>query len=116
MMTYTTIGQSQRDTETGEPDDATSITSGSEGGREKRPAMDLARGLPTNVAERQLRDGMIRGTGDPDSDLRPQANDRPGQSDAAWQAQWQAQREWYAAHEQQERARQAQHQRHLNGR
>ena len=29
----------------GEPDDAISITSGSEEGREKRPAMDLARGL-----------------------------------------------------------------------
>ena len=39
------IGQSQRDKETREPDDAISITSGSEEGREKRPAMDLARGL-----------------------------------------------------------------------
>src|SRR5712691_9399125 len=32
-----TIGQSQRDKETGEPDDATSIQSGSAGGWEKRP-------------------------------------------------------------------------------
>jgi hypothetical protein len=31
------IGQSQRNKETGEPDDATSIKSGSEGGWEKRP-------------------------------------------------------------------------------
>jgi len=45
MMTFTPIGQSQRDKETGEPDDTTSITSGSEEGQEKRPAMDLARGL-----------------------------------------------------------------------
>jgi len=45
MMTFTPIGQSQRDKETGEPDDATSITSGSEEGQEKRLAMDLARGL-----------------------------------------------------------------------
>jgi hypothetical protein len=37
MMTFTPIGQSQRDKETGEPDDATSIKSGSEGGWEKRP-------------------------------------------------------------------------------
>ena len=44
-MTSTPIGQSRRNKETGEPDDATSITSGSEEGREKRPAMDLARGL-----------------------------------------------------------------------
>ena len=85
------------------------------GPRERDAHLRAHRWLQINVAERQLRDGLIRGTGDPDSDLRPQANDRPGQSDAAWQAQWQAQREWYAAHEQQERARQAQHQRHLNG-
>src|SRR5712691_2737247 len=45
MMTFTPIGQSQRNKETGEPDDTTSITSGSEEGQEKRPAMDLARGL-----------------------------------------------------------------------
>ena len=41
------------DKETGEPDDATSIPSGSEGGWEKRPVMDLARSLPnleTNCA------------------------------------------------------------------
>jgi hypothetical protein len=44
-MTSIIIGQSQRDKETREPDDAISITSGSEEGREKRPAMDLARGL-----------------------------------------------------------------------
>jgi hypothetical protein len=45
MMTSIIIGQSQRDKETREPDDTISITSGSEEGREKRPAMDLARGL-----------------------------------------------------------------------
>src|SRR5215510_11017637 len=45
MMTSIIIGQSQRDKETREPDDAISITSGSEEGREKRPAMDRARGL-----------------------------------------------------------------------
>ena len=44
-MTSIIIGQSQRDKETREPDDAISIPSGSEEGREKRPAMDLARGL-----------------------------------------------------------------------
>src|SRR5262249_43292876 len=46
MMIFMPIGQGQRDKETGEPDDATSIPSGSEGGWEKRPAMDLARSLP----------------------------------------------------------------------
>ena len=47
MMTSIIIGQSQRDKETGEPDDATSIQSGSAGGWEKRPEMDLARSLPS---------------------------------------------------------------------
>ena len=47
MMTSISIGQSQRNKETGEPDDATSIKSGSEGGWWKRPAMDLARSLPS---------------------------------------------------------------------
>ena len=45
------IGQSQRDKETREPDDAISITSGSEEGREKRPAMDLARSLPNSETD-----------------------------------------------------------------
>ncbi len=42
------IGQSQRDKETGEPDEATSFKSGSEGGWGKRPVMDLARSLPSD--------------------------------------------------------------------
>ena len=46
MRTSNITCQGQRDTETGEPDDAISIKSGSEGGWEKRPAMDLARSLP----------------------------------------------------------------------
>src|SRR5262245_55509985 len=37
MTTSTLRGQSQRNRETGEPDDATSIKYGSEGGWEKRP-------------------------------------------------------------------------------
>ena len=55
MMIFITIGQRQRDKETGEPDDATSITSGSEGGWEKRPAMDLARSLPSSETDLVLR-------------------------------------------------------------
>ena len=41
------ICQSQRDKGTGEPDEAISFMSGSEGGWGKRPAMDLARSLPS---------------------------------------------------------------------
>src|SRR5262249_10777956 len=47
MMMCIIIGQSQRDKGTGEPDEATSFTSGSEGGWGKRPAKDLARSLPS---------------------------------------------------------------------
>ena len=54
-----------------------------------------------NVAERQLRDGMIRGTGDPDSYIRPQSGVNTG--DAAWRAQWEAQRAWYEAWQRQQR-------------
>ena len=53
-MTLTTIGQGRRDKETGEPDDATSVTSGSEGGWEKRPEVDLARSLPNCYFDENL--------------------------------------------------------------
>jgi hypothetical protein len=56
-----------------------------------------------NVAQRYTRDGFVRGTGDPDSYIRPQTTERSGQADAAWRAQWEAQRRWYEA---------AQHQNH----
>jgi hypothetical protein len=94
MTTFTIIGQGYRDTETGEPDDATSVTSGSEGGWGKRPAMDLARSLPTQVAERQLMDGIVRSTEDPDTRVRPPAAAQPSTSAQAWQAQRDAQRQW----------------------
>src|SRR5262249_27074452 len=51
MMTSTSIGQSPRDKETGEPDDATSIKSGSAGGWGKRPVLDLARSLPSETKD-----------------------------------------------------------------
>jgi hypothetical protein len=57
------------------------------------------------VAERQLRDGIARSTGDPDSYVRPQGADRNGADVQAWQAQQEAQRQWYAA--QQRRALEA---------
>ena len=47
LSTTAANGHSQRNKETGEPDDATSIKSGSAGGWEKRPEMDLARSLPS---------------------------------------------------------------------
>lgn len=51
-----------------------------------------------NVAERQIADGVVRGTGDPDSALRPQAGDgRPMRPPAEWERQRQ---EWQIAHQQ----------------
>ena len=82
------------------------------GPRARDEQLRAVRWQQINSAQRYTRDGMIRGTGDPDSYLRPPGPERTGAGDPAWQAQ----REWYAAHEQQERARQAQYQRHLNGR
>ena len=66
-----------------------------------------------NIAERQIRDGIVRSTGDPDSsvrplDLSPGQAQTPERQDAlrqAGQAQWEAQRQWYA------QQRQAQQQR-----
>src|SRR5712691_5220370 len=49
MTIFITIGQGYRDTETGEPDEAISFTSGSEEGWGKRPAMDLARSLSSDL-------------------------------------------------------------------
>ena len=49
MKTFITTCQSQRNKETGEPDDATSIKSGAAGGWGKRPEMDLARSLPSRL-------------------------------------------------------------------
>src|SRR5882672_11110786 len=64
-QTFTPIGQSQRNKETGEPDDTTSITSGSEEGQEKRPAMDLARGLSSArwADDGSLEDAFIASVG-----------------------------------------------------
>ena len=51
------------------------------------------------VAERHIRDGIVRSSGDPDSYVRP-LDRSPGQ------AQWEAQRQWYEAHERAERHQQ----------
>jgi len=50
-----------------------------------------------NVAERQLRDGVIRGVGDPDSASRPFA------SDQGWRQQRETQRQAYETWQRQQR-------------
>jgi len=67
------------------------------GPKERDERLRAHRWLQINVAERHLRDGMIWGTGDPDSFIRPQSTDSTGAGDAAWRAQWEAQRAWYEA-------------------
>ena len=66
------------------------------------------------VAERNIRDGIVRSTGDPDSYVRPQGTEQGGSQ--AWQAQWEAQRQWLTVREIAERARREQQQRHHQGR
>ena len=73
------------------------------GPRERDERLRAHRWLQINIAERHIRDGMIRGTGDPDSYIRPPTADRNGQDDAAWRAQWEAQRQWYEAQLRQQR-------------
>jgi hypothetical protein len=67
------------------------------GPKERDERLRAQRWHQINIAERHLRDGMIRGTGDPDSYARPQSTDSHGAGDAAWRAQWEAQRAWYEA-------------------
>ena len=65
------------------------------------------------IAERQIRDGIVRSTGDPDAYVRPQIQTPPQQDTQApgWQAQWEAQRQWFEAAQRYEaQQRQAQHQ------
>jgi hypothetical protein len=57
------------------------------------------------VAERQTRDGMVRSTGDPDSDVRPQGPGQVPQPEQAWRAQWEAQRRWFEAQQRQAQRR-----------
>jgi hypothetical protein len=73
------------------------------GPKERDERLRAQRWQQINIAERHLRDGMIRGTGDPDSYLRPQSTESTGTGDAAWRAQWEAQRQWYEAQQRQQR-------------
>src|SRR5262249_6536320 len=50
------------------------------GPRERDERLRAHRWTQINVAERQIRDGMIRGTGDPDSYLRPRTPRRAGRT------------------------------------
>jgi hypothetical protein len=81
------------------------------GPREREERLRMHRWLQINIAERHLRDGMIRGTGDPDSSVRPPGTETHGAQAADWRAQLQAQREWFAAYEQYKRALREQQQR-----
>jgi hypothetical protein len=72
----------------------------------------MQRWITINVAERHIRDGMIRGTGDPDSYGRPGVTDPQAPQAAEWRRQWQAQREWFTAYEHYRRALFEQQQRH----
>ena len=73
------------------------------GPKERDERLRAQRWQQINIAERHLRDGMIRGTGDPDSYLRPQSTESTGTGDAAWRAQREAQRQWYEAQQRQQR-------------
>jgi len=75
------------------------------GPKERDERLRAQRWHQINIAERHLRDGIVRGTGDPDSYVRPQGSERNGVVDPAWRAQLEAQRAWYAAARQWEQQR-----------
>jgi len=55
------------------------------------------------VAERQLMDGIVRSTEDPDTRVRPPTAASPSTSAQAWQAYREAQRQWYETQQRQGR-------------
>jgi hypothetical protein len=75
------------------------------GPKERDARLRAQRWQHINIAERHLRDGMIRGTGDPDSDIRPPNTASTGAGDAAWRTQWEAQRQWFEAYQRQNHQR-----------
>ena len=70
------------------------------GPHEREARLRAQRWQQIQVAERQTRDGMVRSTGDPDSDVRPQGPGQVPPPEQAWRAQWEAQRRWFE-HQQQ---------------
>ena len=87
------------------------------GPRARDERLRMHRWQQVNVAERQLRDGQLRGTGDPESYLVPPGSSPRGADAYAQQAHLETQREWYRAaqvHELHQRWEQAQ--RHQSGR
>jgi hypothetical protein len=57
----------------------------------------------TQTQARQLMDGVVRGSGDPDSAVRPQESDRREQASRAYHAQRDSQRRWAEGQRQQGR-------------
>jgi hypothetical protein len=75
------------------------------GPHEREARLRAQRWQQIQVAERQVMDGIVRSTEDPDARVRPQGSGRPGSQDQAWRAQWEAQRQWYEAQQRQARQR-----------
>jgi hypothetical protein len=82
------------------------------GPHEREARVRATRWQQIQVAERQIRDGLVRGTGDPDSALRPPGDERDRAAAAtvfaAWEAQrqqWEAQRQALEAQQRQQRRR-----------
>jgi hypothetical protein len=81
------------------------------GPREREERLRMQRWIHINIAERHLRDGMIRGTGDPDSYMRPSGPDPQATQAEASRRQGEAQRAWLAAANRYEQALREQQQR-----
>jgi len=87
------------------------------GPQDRAERLRMSRWQQVNIAERLLRDGQMRGTGDPESYLVPPGTSSRGADEYARQAHLQAQREWYHAAQVHElHQRQEQLARHQSGR
>src|SRR5438105_14369615 len=70
------------------------------GPHEREARLRAQRWQQIQGAERQLMDGIVRSTEDPDARVRPQGPGASGAQAQAWQAQQTAQRQWYEAQQQ----------------
>ena len=75
------------------------------GPQEREGRLRAQRWQQIQVAERLTRDGIVRGTGDPDSAVRPQDLAQREQQTQMEQARREAQRQWYDAQQRQAQQR-----------
>jgi hypothetical protein len=75
------------------------------GPRHQEARLRAQRWQETQVAQRLISDGIIRGSGDPDSASRPRSDERRAAEQRAWQAQREMQQRWMETQQQRQQRR-----------